>query len=141
MKSILSLLLLVSMILLFACQKENTSPSPDLQPGADSTNIENINAPDGFNFESSQVVSFQLTTVDAAGDVVEKVLIKILGVNEENQAEQFYSSISNEVGLLNIELKVANHYQSIQIITDYQGLEKSNTFEITESIESSLRVN
>ena len=140
MKSILFFLLLVSMTMLFACQKENANPGPDLQPEADTTNIEEINTPDGFNFESSQTVSFRLTTVNEAGEIVEKVLIKIMGVNEENQAEQFFSSITNDKGLLEIELKVGNHYQSIQIATNYQGLEKSNTFEIAESIESSLRV-
>ena len=140
MKSNLLLLLFVSTIMLLACQKENTDPGPDINAVPDSTNIEEINAPDGFNYESSKEVSFHLTTVNAAGEAVEKVLIKILGINEENQTEQFYSSITDDKGLLSIKLKVGNHFESIQIVTNYQGLEKSNTFEIAESIESSLMV-
>ena len=128
------------MIMLFACKKENTSPSPDTNVSPDTSSIEEINAPDGFNYESSKKVSFQLTTVNTTGEVVEKVIIKIMGINKDDETEQFYSNITNEQGILNIELNVGNHFESLQIVTNYQGIEKNNAFEITESIESSLVV-
>lgn len=117
-------------LITLGCQKEEVS-----------SDITDINVPDGFNFNSVQKVSLDLTTVDASNNKIENVSITIKGVNESNIAEQIFSGQSDSEARLSIELEFPNHFKKIEIITTYQGLEKNYLFEMDTNIKTELQVN
>ncbi|MEM9917154.1 MAG: hypothetical protein AAF990_03620 [Bacteroidota bacterium] len=136
----LSCLLLVSCIFFSACNKEvfDTATTDELQ--RDSSNIEDLNVPDGFDYSSSRQVAFNLKTVDAQEDAVGNVLIYLFGVDQNNQPDQLQVGITNAKGQFSAEVTFANHFKEVMIRTVNNYKEVDSKYAIQENISAQLVV-
>lgn len=133
------LILLCFLIPFFGCKKDKKIDS-EIQEN-ESGSIEDVNVGNGFDFETHQDVTFQLTTVDSTGVEKGPVKIKIYGLDNANQKDELFSGSSNSQAQLNIALNVPIHFKNVLIVTDSEGSIFQYEFPVNSVITQTLRIN
>lgn len=103
--------------------------------------IEELDVPDGFNYATSEVVSFDLIMVDSIGEKAPFVLTSIIGESEETAPGTLFTGVSDSNGVFQVEIDIANHFSQIVVKTDYHGSIKGHVFDHGSSIGGELVVN
>lgn len=139
------------LLLVFGCKKDNDDMPEDLTIEEDPTttittdpsigNIEEMEVPDGFNFQTERAVQFDLTTVDSTQTQQGAIKLRIYGLKDDGQRDELFSGVTNPQGLLNITLNISIHFEKILIVTNHQGSIFQNEFSIDDNIIASLKFN
>ena len=139
------------LLLVFGCKKDSDDLPEDLTLKEDPTiitttepsinNIEEMEVPDGFNFQTERAVEFSLTTIDSTQVQQGAIKLKIYGLKTDGQRDEIYSGVSDPQGLLNITLNVSIHFEKILIVTNHQGSIFQNEFTVSDNITASLKFN
>lgn len=133
----ISLILFCLLVTFFSCKKDkNELPEENPVNG-----IEDINVPDGFNFQTEKEVQFDLTTVDSSGAAYGPIKFKIFGVKSNGETDEIFSGASNAQGAFEMTLNISIHFQKVVIATNHEGSIFQNEYDVTDVISAVLKYN
>ncbi|MEM6965957.1 MAG: hypothetical protein AAF573_14415, partial [Bacteroidota bacterium] len=103
--------------------------------------IEDINVPNGFNFQTEKAVQFNLTTVDSLGAASGPIKLKIFGVKDGGTTDEIFSGASNAEGNFSMTLNLSIHFEKVVIATDHDGSIFQNEYAVSDVITAVLTYN
>ena len=137
------LLLLSLLLLIIACKKDKlTTETVNSEQASteDAYNIAGLTIPDGFDYSVTSPVNFSLTMLDSTGTAATDVLIDIIGLAEGVVQGKIYTSLSNEIGKLEIQLQIPNHFTSLIIRTSKDGKIRNHNLNLESFIVAEIVV-
>lgn len=139
-----NLLLPLLILLAFAsCKRDGEIITP--QDGGQTTeqtgSITDMVVPDGFNYSVTSPVNFSFTTVDSTGAVYPNVRVSINGLDQGEDNGTIFSGISNESGLMEVELNVPNHFDQVMVITEVDNNIRYHAFGVDAQVSGQLKAN
>ncbi len=88
---------------------------------SDAIPMEELNAPEGFNFGTTKTLKLKVSAVDATGQVLKSVPFKVM-LEDDGTAVELQTASTGESGFAELMLNVPNSTQEIMINTPFLGL-------------------
>lgn len=95
--------------------------------------MESLSVPDEFNYENDSKISFRFSVEDDKHQPINRALVSFYGVTRQNKKDLFYSGATSINGLVDIQLKIPNHFEAVQIKVSKKGKEEFFEYPIRTS--------
>lgn len=99
--------------------------------------MEELNAPEGFNFGTTKTLKLKVSAVDASGNVLQSVPFKVM-LEEDGAPIELQTASTGEAGTAELLLNVPISAKEITINTPFLGLPSEKTVTISGTEEATV---
>ncbi len=129
----LAFLLLGVLVMLFSCRQSFLEEIDDTVVSDSSTVLGGLTPPNGFTFETSREVSFQVTVKADDDAVLPGVNLVFYTADPDANGTELFRGVSNSQGVFRIDFEIPSHLDTVFLKTDFIGLIPSHTLVITNN--------
>ena len=117
------ILILLAGLSLNACKKTNTSTEDvSALPSGNVSDINEIIAPPGFNYETSKATEFSVTLYNNADQPLSGIRVDIMDKSPEQGGKILFTGSTNKQGVLLVKREMPLDLKQVVVNTDYIGL-------------------
>ncbi len=117
-----SILILFAALSLTACKKTTTSTEETSMPSSEISDINEIIAPPGFNYETSKAVEFSVNLFNNSDQPLSGIRIDIMDKTPEEGGKILYTGSTNANGRMLVKREMPLDVKQVIVNTDYIGL-------------------
>ena len=137
---------LLVVLLMASCKKDrNETVNEDsgnfISKYDDGTRMKDLQVPDGFDFNFSQKVQFDLRFKDQDGNKATSVKYDIIGISERGESQKLSSGSSTKTDQMQIDLDIPNHFEKVAIKTEFLNTTRYFEYLVDDLIRGDLTVN
>jgi LruC domain-containing protein len=117
------ILILLAGLSLSACKKTNTTTEEvSALPSGNVSDINEIIAPPGFNYETSKATEFSVTLFNNADQPLSGIRVDIMDKSPEQGGKILFTGSTNKQGVLLVKREMPLDLKQVVVNTDYIGL-------------------